>query len=196
MDIYNYSPDDGLYTGLSVADIDPLESESEGKSVYLVPAFAATKAPPDCSDSEQVRFVDGDWVVESLLIISEQTLDDYRLVKRQEITVARNIAIRSGVSYASYDWDTDDLSRGYLTGAITSINAGIPLPDGFTWTAADDSEVPMDAAGLIALGAAVTLHVNAQHVKSRQLKAQIEAVEIPENGTIDDALTDLELITW
>ncbi|WP_321367901.1 DUF4376 domain-containing protein [uncultured Desulfuromusa sp.] len=116
--------------------------------------------------------------------------------QRKRITRARNAAISGGVNHAGYDWDTDDVSRGYLTGAVANVNAGIPLSEDFTWTTADDSDVPMDAAGLIALGAAVTRHVNTQHVKSRILKAQIEAVEIPAGGTIDDAVAALELITW
>lgn len=129
------------------------------------------------------------------LSVSEK-LNDLCHKKRVQITVARDAAINGGISHAGYDWDTDDVSRGYLTGAVVNINAGIPLPEGFSWTAADDSDVPMDASGLIALGAAVTLHVNTQHVKSRILKARIKAVGIPEGGTIDDAAAALDLITW
>lgn len=113
---------------------------------------------------------------------------------RQRIDTAKLAAQEGGIDHVGHRWDTDSRSQALLTGAIVSVNAGIPLPGGFEWTSADDTDVPMDGPALVALGAAVMAHVNTRHAKARALKKQIDAVEL--TTTLEDAIAQIDAIVW
>lgn len=58
MDIFNYDPRTGAFTGASVADASPLEP---GK--FLVPAYAVTVPPPQFPSGSVAAWNDASWVV-------------------------------------------------------------------------------------------------------------------------------------
>jgi len=58
--------------------------------------------------------------------------------------------------------------------------AGVPLPEGFTWRAADNSDHAFDVSDLVGLAAAMIAHGYAQHLKARALKAAIDAAQTAE----------------
>jgi len=68
MQIYHYSPGTGEYLKTSIAQIDPLESETQGEDVFLIPACATEIAPPDPGANKAVVFESGAW----------SEVDDYR----------------------------------------------------------------------------------------------------------------------
>ncbi|ANN71560.1 DUF4376 domain-containing protein [Bordetella bronchialis] len=115
------------------------------------------------------------------------TLDELKLAKAADMTAACLAAIDSGFDYDGHRFDSDLVSRTNIIGTATGVQAGIALPQGFTWRTSDNENVPMDGDGVIALGAALLQHVNQQYATSWQLKAQIEAATTPE---------DIAAISW
>lgn len=105
----------------------------------------------------------------------EPTLDELKATKKREIETARDAAIDAGVSYSGYAWQTDKQARENITGTLTAVVAGVPLPADFTWRTEDNQDVPMDAAGLTALAGTVLAHVNTQYQQSWTRKAEIDA---------------------
>lgn len=110
----------------------------------------------------------------------EPTLAEIKARKRQVITFACVGVIDSGFDHEGHRYDSDIVSRTNIIGTATGVQAGIQLPDGFTWRTSDNNNVPMDGAGVIALGAALLQHVNTQYAISWQLKGQIDAATTPE----------------
>lgn len=56
MEIYNYHPEHKVYLGSSTADPSPLEP-----GVFLIPAYATTVKPPECSSSKIQVFNETSW---------------------------------------------------------------------------------------------------------------------------------------
>lgn len=111
---------------------------------------------------------------------AEPTLMELKDRKSEQITVACLMAIDGGFEHEGHPYDSDIVSRTNIIGTATGVQAGIPLPDGFTWRTSDNDSVPMDGAGVIQLGAALLQHVNEQYGTSWQLKAQVDAATTPE----------------
>lgn len=68
MIIYNYDEFTKQYTGQSNAELDPEESNVQGKDVYLIPACATIIKPPKQKKDTCILWSDDDWLL----------VDDYR----------------------------------------------------------------------------------------------------------------------
>lgn len=110
----------------------------------------------------------------------EPTLDELQEAKKTEINIARETAKYAGINHNGYDWQTDNEARDNINGTLTAVNAGVPLPSDFTWRTEDNQDVPMDAAGLTALSAAVLAQDFALYQQSWALKAQVDAATTAE----------------
>lgn len=117
----------------------------------------------------------------------EIDLDLYRAKINTQINADRGQAIAGSVTYDGIVFDSDDVSRNNLTSMLTAVQAGVPLPAGFTWRSKNDQDVPLDATGLIELAAAMLGHVNLQYQKSWDLKAQVAAAM---------TVVELDAIAW
>jgi hypothetical protein len=115
------------------------------------------------------------------------TLDELKATKLVTINADCMTAIDVGFTYDGHTYDSDLISRTNIIGTAAGVNSGIALPAGFTWRTKDNQNVPMDGSGVIALGAALLVHVNTQYATSWALKAQVAAVENP---------PDLDPIVW
>jgi hypothetical protein len=118
---------------------------------------------------------------------AEERLSMAKDAKVAEINAARTAAVDGGVKYGGHTWDSDSDSRNNLTGLVAGLQAGVPLPGGFVWRAADNNDVALTAAEVIEFGAAMLLHVNAQYQKSWVLKNQVEAAT---------TAAEVEAIAW
>lgn len=95
----------------------------------------------------------------------------------------------NGVAYDSYPPSLQNISGAALLATIAMAN-GAEAGDlrwhggasDFSWTAADNSQVPMDAPTMQAFGVAAALHVDAHHRASQALKAM---TPIPSDYTSD-----------
>lgn len=64
MKIYNYHPITGEYIGEQNADIDQAETEVQGQTVYLLPAYATFTKPPKHKDDKVRLWQDTEWIYE------------------------------------------------------------------------------------------------------------------------------------
>lgn len=107
--------------------------------------------------------------------------------KKGQINAWRAIAIDAGMTFAGHNYDSDDVSRANLTGAVAAFVAGVPIPAGFTWRTSDNQDVAMDLPTLIGLAGTMIDYVNTQYAHSWQLKAQADAAT---------TVSAVEAITW
>lgn len=132
------------------------------------------------------------WVRDGVLTdiapqVAGPTLDDLKAAKLVDINADCMAAMVAGFTYDGHTYDSDLISRTNIIGTAAGVNGGVALPEGFTWRTKDNQNVPMDGAGVIALGAALLTHVNTQYATSWALKAQVAVAENP---------PDLDLIVW
>jgi len=95
----------------------------------------------------------------------------------------QNGTVEHTVGGTARRFQMDERSRGLLDSAITVFSAGVPVPPGFFWTDADNNDVPMTLADLVALAGAMADRVQRAHATYRALRQQVEQS------------TDLEAIT-
>ena len=101
-----------------------------------------------------------------------------RAARRAIINAARDAAQDGGAVVAGVGtFDSDARSRQFLNGAVMTATLAQANAQPFTidWTLADNSVVTLDAGGLIAVGVAVALHIDAIQRRARVLKTRIDA---------------------
>lgn len=103
------------------------------------------------------------------------------------INMYRERVLASGVVYNGYQFDSDALSVQRLTAVATAVNAGIPLPAGFTWRSAANVDVPMTGQDIIALLATMMGRADEVYKTSWAKKQQIEAATTQ---------AEVEAVTW
>lgn len=123
----------------------------------------------------------------SKLITAADKFEQAKEAKLAQISAACLAAIDGGFEHGGHVYDSDARSQSNIIGTATGVSAGVPIPEGFTWRTQGNENVPMDGPGVVALGAALLLHVNTCYAKSWQLKALIDAAE---------SLTELDAIQW
>lgn len=117
-----------------------------------------------------------------------QLIETARANKHQARNTARLRAETGGFTYADKPIDSDEQSILRITSAAAvAANAQAnSLPYSVTWTCADDTELTLDADGMLALQAAFVAHGQACHTASQAIKAQINAAEtLAELSVID-----------
>jgi Domain of unknown function (DUF4376) len=165
-----YDDDAKIIGQVCVEDEAELEREPEHARAVLVPDRGDLTSQIYDEQSEQ-------WL---------PNLDVHRLRAWQRIKAARDAAETGGCETPLGRVDTDETSRGRITGAVSLAMIAGPS---FTidWTMADNSVVTHDQAAMIALGVAVGTHVGTCHAIARGLKAPIEAAT---------SVEDLDAIEW
>ncbi|MDS1142383.1 DUF4376 domain-containing protein [Pusillimonas sp. SM2304] len=123
----------------------------------------------------------------SKLITAEDKFISAKDAKRAQINAATLAAIDAGFEHQGHVYDSDARSQTNIIGCANAVAAGVPLPADFTWRTKSNENVPIDGPGVIALGAGLLQHVNAQYAISWTLKAEIEAAATPK---------DLDAIRW
>ena len=106
--------------------------------------------------------------------VDVRDLDALKAAKWEEVKLARSVAEYGGFTWDGSVFDSDPLSQQKIIGAsqLATLN-----PDNFSidWTLKDNTVRTLTAAEMNAVGVALGQHVNAQYVKGRQLREQIEA---------------------
>ena len=99
-----------------------------------------------------------------------------RLARHQQRRAARTRAETGGFVFNGHplDSDRDSILRigNAATTALISQLSGTPFST--AWTCADEYQMPLDAAGVMALQAALSAHGLACHLRSQALKALID----------------------
>jgi hypothetical protein len=74
------------------------------------------------------------------------TLEQAQASKRNEVNIQRDIHLNGGWLYKGVVYDSDATSKQNISGIMTLINTGSPLPSDFTFRAQDNSNVPYNNA--------------------------------------------------
>jgi len=173
MRIYHYDPTTGEYLGEGNADPNPLDV---GK--FLLPAHATFESPP-LEQPSQRRIWDGlTWQYKNLPEPDpkpEPSLEDAIAIKKSQIDAERDRRI-SRFNWNDRDWDFDSESQRLIFSEATSANIGI-RPDGDAWVDADNNEVPLTNAEVIALTKAGREHFERLFWQAREHKAGLSSLE-------------------
>lgn len=116
----------------------------------------------------------------SKLITADDKFQQTKQRKLDEINAATLAAIDAGFEHQGHVYDSDARSQTNIIGTANAFNAGVPLPEGFTWRTQANDNVPIDGPGVVALGAALLSHVNGCYALSWQLKTEVEDATTPE----------------
>ena len=117
--------------------------------------------------------------------VDPRTLSDLQAAKWAQIKRDRDEAEFGGFTWDGSPFDSDAISQSRIQGAV-QLAAMAP---GFTidWTLANNSVRNLSAADLANVGAALVMHVAAQHDKARTLRSQIEAAT---------TVAEVDAVTW
>lgn len=214
MQVYKYDEQTKEYIGTEQALINPLESESQAKTIYLLPANA-TFEKPNLQDGFASVFNGTQWEniednrgkeywldtdafgtpaktmkelgafpAGAVFTAPQKTLEQLKADKILEFKFKRDSLEVEPISYQGYRFDYNDKARDRISAAIIALDVS---KGQIAWTTADNTEVMVNADDLRSVIAAVAMRSNELHVKYRELKELIEGCTTKE---------ELENISW
>ena len=204
MNVYKYDEETKEYIGTEPALLDPLETEQQGKDVYLLPANATFIPPTELPDGYVNVWNGSAWEQ-----VEDNRKQEYWLPEDKYGAPAREMkelgALPKGAKLAAPERTLDEVktdkvqnlkaerdarevepisyngnSYDYDEKARDRINAAIIALESagssatLTWTTADNQDVKVTAANLRGVVAAVAARSNALHIAYRKAKAQVE----------------------
>lgn len=202
MQVYKYDEQTKEYIGSEQALINPLESELQGKEVYLLPANA-TFEKPNLQEGFASVFNNGKWEniednrgkeywladdeygtpaktmkelgafpAGAVFTAPAKTIEQLKQDKINEFKNIRDTEEVKPISYNGNLFDFDDKARDRINSAIIALSI---TGQSIEWTTADNTNVSVTAGDLRGVVANVAMRSNELHVKYRQLKEQVEA---------------------
>ena len=203
MQVYKYDEKTKEYIGTEQALINPLESELQGKTIYLLPANATFEKPnlqegfasvfngkweniEDNRGKEYWLDTDtfgtpaktmkdlGAFPAGAVFAAPAKTLEQLKADKINEFKLKRDSIEVEPISYQGYSFDYDSKARERINAAIIALEL---QGEGASidWTTADNQDVKVTADDLRAIVAAVAVRSNTLHTAYRAAKAQVEA---------------------
>lgn len=203
MNVYKYDQQTKEYTGVEVAMLDPLESQQQGKEVYLLPANA-TFTEPTFKDGyaavwngnawEQVEDNRGKayWLksdtfgtpaiemkelgafpADAVFTAPEKTLDEIKAEKINALKSERDSKEVQPIDYQGYSFDYDGKARERINAAIIALEVAGASAT-LTWTTADNQDVKVTASDLRGIIAQVALRSDKLHTAYRAAKEKVE----------------------
>ena len=117
--------------------------------------------------------------------VDPRPLSDLQAAKWAQIKRDRDEAEFGGFTWDGSPFDSDAISQSRIQGAL---QLAALIPDfSIDWTLADNTARNLSAADLANVGAALGMHVAAQHAKARLLRSQIEAAT---------TVAEVDAVTW
>lgn len=204
MQVYKYDEKNKEYIGSEQALIDPLETELQGKEIYLLPANATFEKPnlqdgfASVWNGEQWENIEdnrgkeywldtdtfgtpaktmkdlGAFPAGAVFTAPAKTLEQLKADKINELKSIRDAEEVKPIAHNGNLFDFDDKARDRINAAIIALE---PQGEGASidWTTADNQDVSVTAADLRAIVAAVAVRSNLLHVAYRKAKARVEA---------------------
>lgn len=216
MQVYKYDEKTKEYIGTEQALINPLETELQGKTIYLLPANA-TFEKPNLQDSfasvwngtqwENIEdnrgkeyWLDTDtfgtpaktmkelgaFPANAGFAAPQKTLDELKADKINEFKNIRDTEEIKPIAYNGNLFDFDDKSRDRINNAIVALDIN-GQDMALEWTLADNTNTLVTSKDLLGVIANVANRSNNLHIKYRELKEQILACTTKE---------ELENISW
>ena len=207
MQVYKYDEQTKEYIGTEQALIDPLESELQGKTIYLLPANATFEKPnlqegfasvfngtqwENIEDNRGKEYwLDTDTFGTPAKTMKElgafpangvftAPVETLELLKADKINEFKNIRDTEEVKPIEYNgnlFDFDDKARDRINSAIIALSI---TSQSMEWTTADNTNVSVTADDLRGVVANVAVRSNELHVRYRELKALVVACETAE----------------
>lgn len=202
MQVYKYDEKTKEYIGTEQALIDPLETELQGKDIYLLPANA-TFEKPNLQDGFASVFYNSKWeniednrgkeywldtdtfgtparVMKELgnfpagavFEAPQKTIEQLKADKIQEFKSIRDTKEVKPIEYNGNLFDFDDKARDRINSAIIALSI---TGQSIEWTTADNTNVLVTADDLRCVVANVAVRSNELHTAYRTAKAQVEA---------------------
>lgn len=150
----------------------------------------APEAPTTLSDAKPFYWVDCpegcalNWSFDGVTFTAPPgpTVAELKAQKRAEINARRDAKEAEGFYYNGVLFDSDQRSANRISFAALAAQAALAAGQEFNvdWTAADNSVVPLDAAGVIGLAVALAQYGAINFYTAKALKAQVEAAATPE----------------
>lgn len=214
MQVYKYDEKTKEYIGSEQALINPLESELQGKTIYLLPANATFEKPnlqdgfasvwngtqweniEDNRGKEYWLDTDtfgtpaktmkelGAFPANAVFTAPAKTIEQLKQDKINEFKSIRDSEEVKPIEYNGNLFDFDEKARDRINSAIIALSI---TGQSIEWTTADNSNVTVTADDLRGVIAAVAMRSNELHVKYRELKELIEGCTTKE---------ELENISW
>lgn len=123
-----------------------------------------------CNETQTATWVERDTYYECIAV--EFDYENYGKGVIARLKKARDEEELSPIEFGGYRWDFDDKAQQRISGAITVLEA---TDASFTWTSADNEEIPNVTADILKqVVAAAAARSNGLHVKYRVLKAAVE----------------------
>ena len=202
MQVYKYNEQTKEYIGTEQALIDPLESELQGKTIYLLPANATFEKPNlqdgfasvwngtqweniEDNRGKEYWLADdeygtpaktmkelGAFPANAVFTAPVKTLEQLKQDKILALKTIRDTEEVNPIAYNGNLFDYDDKARDRINSAIIALSI---TGQSIEWTTADNTNVAVTAQDLRNIIAAVALRSNDLHVKYRELKEQVLA---------------------
>lgn len=105
-----------------------------------------------------------------------------KLSRWANIKQQREAAENGGFVWDGSRFDSTPISQSRIQGAVqlATLAKLTNQPFGIDWTLMDNSTRTLSGDDMIAVGQSLATHIDAQHVKARQLRERIEAATTPE----------------
>ena len=205
MQVYKYDEQTKEYIGTEQALIDPLETELQGKEIYLLPANATFEKPnlqdgfasvwndrweniEDNRGKEYWLDTDtfgtsahtmqdlGAFPAGAVFTAPAKTLEQLKADKINELKSIRDAEEVKPIEYNGHSYDYDEKARDRIDAAIIALEL---QGEGASidWTTADNQDVKVTANDLRMVIAAVAVRSNTLHTAYRAAKEKVEAAQ-------------------
>ena len=207
MQVYRYDEQTKEYIGTEQALIDPLETELQGKTIYLLPANATFEKPnlqegfasvfngtqweniEDNRGKEYWLDTDtfgtlahtmkelGAFPAGAVFTAPVKTLEQLKQDKLLEFKSIRDNEEVKPIAYNGNLFDFDDKARDRINSAIIALSI---TGQSIGWTTAGNTNVTVTADDLRGVVANVAVRSNELHIRYRNAKAKIEKAQTAE----------------
>lgn len=208
MQVYKYDEETKEYIGAEQALIDPLETELQGKEIYLLPANATFEKPnlqegfasvfngtqweniEDNRGKEYWLDTDtfgtpaktmkdlGAFPAGAVFTAPAKTLEQLKADKINELKSIRDAEEVKPIAHNGNLFDFDDKARDRINSAIIALSI---TGQSIEWTTADNTNVSVTADDLRCVIAAVAQRSNALHIAYREAKDKVgQAITVAE----------------
>ena len=220
MQVYKYDEQTKEYIGTEQALINPLESELQGKEIYLLPANATFEKPnlqdgfasvlngtqweniEDNRGKEYWLDTDtfgtpaktmkdlGAFPANAVFTAPQKTLDELKADKINELKSIRDAEEVKPIEYNGNLYDYDEKARDRINAAIVALSL---QGEGASidWTTADNQDVKVTANDLRMVIAAVAVRSNKLHTAYRVTKEKVE--EATTAADVEDVTFEVNL---
>ena len=204
MQVYKYDEKTKEYIGTEQALIDPLETELQGKTIYLLPANATFENPnlqdgfASVFDGTQWENIEdnrgkeywldtdtfgtpaktmkdlGAFPANAVFTAPTKTLEQLKQDKILALKTIRDTEEVKPIAYKGNLFDFDDKARDRINSAIIALSI---TGQSIEWTTANNNNVLVTADDLRMVIAAVAVRSNKLHTAYRAAKEKVEAAQ-------------------